>query len=429
MHKLFLKLLIIISFCQGLLFYVGIPNIIYKSLVIGLVIVCLSMLLIGDGRFKKDSIIGLFILYSLILVISSLINSSNPVDFISYILYLLPGVVVYTYMRNVQFNHLELIKLNNLFFFIYIFQIFFSVLKLIFWGRTEAVVGTMHYSGGSLNTVVPLVGISMLIAFYVLNKNKPLYIFLILGFLFMGWVGEKRGIYFYFIALTLFAYYFNSKINKNQNILKIIRQGVILSLFIMVVFYIGAKYTLTLNPESIIGGSFDFYHIYNYAYQYSTNIDYAGYSSGRFSGLIAVFNSMLEKETINKLFGFGPSELIGARFLDNKQYAYGVSRLMAINGWSTSLISIGFIGALTTVIFYFYISVAVYNYIKIEQDPYWKSISFGIFLITIVFFLDFFTYTRSFYHSIPLNITLLYGYGILKTKNYYNKFQMVKYLD
>tara|TARA_Y100001980_G_C14556640_1_gene348993 strand:- start:3326 stop:4324 length:999 start_codon:yes stop_codon:yes gene_type:complete len=332
-------------------------------------------------------------------------------------------------MRNVQFNHLELIKLNNLFFFIYIFQIFFSVLKLIFWGRTEAVVGTMHYSGGSLNTVVPLVGISMLIAFYVLNKNKPLYIFLILGFLFMGWVGEKRGIYFYFIALTLFAYYFNSKINKNQNILKIIRQGVILSLFIMVVFYIGAKYTLTLNPESIIGGSFDFYHIYNYAYQYSTNIDYAGYSSGRFSGLIAVFNSMLEKETINKLFGFGPSELIGARFLDNKQYAYGVSRLMAINGWSTSLISIGFIGALTTVIFYFYISVAVYNYIKIEQDPYWKSISFGIFLITIVFFLDFFTYTRSFYHSIPLNITLLYGYGILKTKNYYNKFQMVKYLD
>ena len=194
------------------------------------------------------------------------------------------------------------------------------------------------------------------------------------------------------------------------------RQVVTFSTLVLVVFYFGVKYNYTLNPEYIIGGTFNLEHVYKYAYDYSTFIDADGYSSGRFSGIIAVFNSMLDKQPINKLIGFGPSELIGATHLDYKQYSFGVSRLMAINGWSNALISIGFIGAIVTVIFYLNISIFVYRFTKVETISYWKAISFGTFLITIVFFLDFFTYTRSFYHSIPLNITLLYLYAILKDR-------------
>ena len=152
------------------------------------------------------------------------------------------------------------------------------------------------------------------------------------------------------------------------------------------------------------------------------NLDYSlrvnnGVAGGRLSGLSAIYSNVLNQNTATKLIGYGPDSIIGETNIDKSQYKYGVSSYIGVNGWSMALVSIGFLGAISITFFYLIISIHTYKFSKIITDPYWKSISFATFLISIVFFLDFFTYTRSFFNSIPLNITLLYFYGIL-----YNKF-------
>ena len=113
---------------------------------------------------------------ALFLLASFLINGSPEIPSLSYLLYYLPGFLIYFIIRMKIFELKELKNLNTLFFVIFLIQIFASVIKLIFIGTQEAIVGTIHYSGGALNTIVPLIGISMLSSFYLFQKNDKMYL-------------------------------------------------------------------------------------------------------------------------------------------------------------------------------------------------------------------------------------------------------------
>ena len=423
MNKLTFKLLIILSFCQGLLFYLGFSTIVYKTIIIGIsTFVLLVVLLMKSKSNTFDRLLIIYLLYILIIFLSSIINTSQLKDIVSYTYYSLPAVIVYLFLQKVKFTEKEIFNLNKLMFWLMIIQIFASVIKLIVWGTTEAVVGTIHYSGGSLNTIVPLIGIAMLGSFYLIFKKKRVYLFLILGFMFMAWTGEKRGIYFYLIivmAFSLFSYNFLIKKVKASNIVLFVIFFVPLS---MLTLYFGARYAPTLNPENIMGGTFDIDHIYNYALHYTTQTDNYGYANGRFSGLFAVFNSVIEGDLQSLFLGRGPGELLGkGDEAYNTYYRYNLASMLGVNGWSTALISLGFIGAILVVMFYLKIGRFAYRFVKKEKDLYWKAIGFGTYVIVFIFFLDFFTYTRSFYHSIPLNLGLLYFFGVLSRRNRINK--------
>ena len=423
MNKLIFKIFIVFSFCQGLLFYVGIPATIYKTIIVLLsCIILFFTIVIKRKTYALDILLIFYWLYVLTIIVSSYINSSSIKDAVSYTFYSLPGVITYMYIKRIKFSELELIKMNKLVFWIMISQIIASVFKLIIWGTSEAVVGTIHFSGGSLNTIVPLLGISMLISFYLIQSKSKVYLYLILGFMFMAAVGEKRGIYFYLIIVLAFSLYsHNFLINKVKasNIILFFVLFIPLSFFTL---YFGARFAPTLNPENIIGGSFNPEFIYSYAVEYTTQTDMYGYANGRFSGLFTIFNTVIDGNLKSLFIGEGPGELLGkGDEASDTYYKYNLASMLGVNGWSTALISLGFIGAILVVIFYFIIGKFSFNFAKKEKDPYWKAIGFGTYILTFVFFLDFFTYTRSFYHSIPLNLGLLYFYGVLYKKNRFNK--------
>ena len=298
-----------------------------------------------------------------------------------------------------------------LYLFFFGFQILFSIYKLLFLGTSEAIAGTIHYSGGSYNTVFPLIAISMLISFYSFYKKNHTYLLFIIGFLFMAWVGEKRGIYFYFIILLLIHFLSVTRI-KILKITSFFRFLLIIPFVFLIIFY-GVKYSPTLNPENIFGGSFSLDYIYNYAFNYSTQLDESGYAGGRISGINSIFNSVISGDLLSLFFGSGPDMILGIGDDSvNILNKYRLSQDIGINGWSTVLISLGFFGAIIAICLYFYIlRFSFINSFK-EKDMYWKSLNYSLYLIMIVFFLDFFTYTRAFYHHIGLNIIIFYLFAI-----------------
>ena len=418
MNKLLFKLFIILCFCQGLFLYIGVSNIEFKFLIIAVGLMVFAILIATSNKWNRsDKIINYYTFYLFIILISAFFNDSSIKDTMSYILYSLPAIIVYLFIQKIPFSDHQIYKLNKLFFIIMIFQIAASVVKLFLFGTSEAIVGTIHYSAGSLNTLVPLVSIAMLLGFYLFYNRSRLYLLLMLGFIFMAWTGEKRGIYFYLIIVFAFSFisynYLTSKVKFSR----------ILLFFISFLFlssatlYFGAKYSPTLNPENVMGGSFDINHVYDYAIYYTTQVDQYGNAGGRISGLTSVFNAVTKGELQSLIIGSGPGEILGKGNQNFATYTkYNLSSMLGINGWSTALISLGFTGAILVVLFYWQIGKYAYSFTKIEKSNYWKAIGFGTFIIVFIFFLDFFTYTRSFYHSIPLNLGLLYFYGILRRR-------------
>ena len=133
MHKNLFKILILFSFCQGLLFYIGFEGIIYKFVVLALSYgVIISLVPIKTNLLPKDRILFLFIVYIFVIFISSFINGDSYKDILSYASFILPAFIVYIFINKAIYNEKQILAINNLFFFIFLFQIFFSGLKLIF---------------------------------------------------------------------------------------------------------------------------------------------------------------------------------------------------------------------------------------------------------------------------------------------------------
>ena len=411
MKTIFIKFFIIFSLCQGLLFMIGVNNLVYKISMTFLSLILFILLLNKRSLVTNYRFNAFFILYIISILISALFNKSDVVSTFSYILYILPGFVVYLYILRMNFNQNLIIKINNFIFVFFGFQILFSIYKLLFLGTSEAIAGTFHYSGGSYNTIIPLIAISMLISFYSFYKRNYKYLLFIIGFLFMSWVGEKRGIYFYFIILLLIHFISTIKF-KIFNINSFFRFLLIIPFVLIIIFY-GVKYSPTLNPENIMGGSFNLDHIYNYAFNYSYQLDASGFAGGRMSGMSSIFTTVISGDFLSLYFGSGPDMILGIGDDSiNILNKYRLSQDIGINGWSTALISLGLFGAIITICLYFYILRFSYINSNEEKDMYWKSLNYGLYLIMIVFFLDFFTYTRAFYHHIGLNVIIFYLFAI-----------------
>ena len=354
----------------------------------------------------------LYLMYSFSLFISYYLSQSTLKDTFSWYMYSFPGFILFTFITTQKITSDQIKKFNNLFFYIAGFQIFYSILKLIFKGTSETIAGTMHFSNGSLNTIFPLMSISMIIGFYFYYEKKVQYLFLIFGFILMAWAGEKRAIYFYLVFLIIISYIMLMRFKKLGFGRIIYGSSIIITLAIITI-YSSSKLNYTLNPEGEYGGSFNIGYIIEYAYNYYYNYNQLGFATGRLSGFYAVIENMYNADTIVQLFGYGPSEIIGKSDIDYNQYKFGVSSFLGINGFSSSLVSLGSSGAALTMFLYFSISIYAYKFTKVEFDPYWKSIGFGTLLIMVIFFLDFFTYGRTSLHTICINNIIFYFLSVL----------------
>lgn len=404
---------------------IGIPGSLFKAM-ISYFSLFLFLEIFFSLKIKNNpsSVFFLIIIaiYTLLVTISGIYNDNSYMQMYSYYLYTLPGFLIYIIVSNKNFDDYQIIELNKLFSGLFLLQIFAAILKFTIRGTSETVIGTIHYSNGSLNTILPLIAISMIIGLYYFFNNNKVYIFLAVCFMFIAFAGEKRGVYFYLVLLLIISYLSYLRLTSQININKLLFFSIMIIPTLFGIIYIGVRIAPTLNPQESYGGSFDLSYLINYIVTYNFQFDESGMAGGRLSGIVNVFKSMYFNESISSfMIGDGPGTLLGIENSGNNniQSKYMLSTLsLGINGWSTALISIGFFGAIITTCIYLYISVISYKQCKIELDPYWKAISFGTFLITIVFFLDFFTYSRSFYHTIPLNIILFYLIGAIERRRY-----------
>ena len=420
-----LKSFVFISFFQGAFFMLGIPGSLFKAM-ISYFSLYLLLEIIFNTKLKNNysSIFFLVLLffYTLTVIISGIYNNDTVSETYSYYLYTLPGFLIYIIISNKNFNDNQIIELNKIFMGLFLIQIIVAILKFVFRGTSETLVGTIHYTNGSLNTIFPLIAISMIIGFYYFYNNNKAYIFLALCFMFIAWTGEKRGVYFYLVILLVISHLSFLKINRMISLQKLFLFSTMIIPILLLIIYIGVRIAPTLNPEGVYGGNFYWSYLINYIINYNLQFNESGMAGGRLSGIINVFKSMYFNDSTSSLFiGDGPGTLLGIKdtMSNNVQSKYMLSTLsLGINGWSTSLISLGFFGAIVTTCIYLYISVISYKQSKKENIPYWRAITFGTFLMSIVFFFDFFTYSRTFYHTIPLNIILFYFFGIVIRRKY-----------
>ena len=419
----YVKLFVVFSFSQGFLFQIGVPNNYYKYAMVLSSFSLLLYTLLNKIYVKKGTkyFVFLYSIYAFSLFISYYLSQSTFKDAFSWYMYSFPGFTLFLFVTTQKINPDQIKRMNSLFFYIAGFQIFYSIMKLIFKGTSETVAGTLHFSNGSLNTIFPLMAIGMVISFYLYYGRKKQYLLLALGFLLMSWAGEKRAVYFYLVFLVIVSYLMLVRFNRLGYGRLIYGLGIVSVLALMMV-YASSKLNYTLNPEGEYGGSFNLLYIIDYAYKYYYQFNQLGYAAGRFSGFFAIIDHMYNADTITQFFGHGPSEIIGKTDLDFTQYKFGVSSFLGINGFSSSLVSLGLSGAVFTIFLYFSIIIYAYKFTKSEFDPYWKSIGFGTCLIMIIFFLDFFTYGRSSLHTICINNIIFYFLSVLVVRDSLKRF-------
>ena len=124
MHKFLFKILILFSFCQGLLYLIGFEGVIYKFFVLALsYMLFISLIPLTINILPKDKFFYLFIAYLSIILISSIINQSTFKDILSFSTFILPAIVIYIYINKIpQYQH-GIFKINRLIFIIFIFRI------------------------------------------------------------------------------------------------------------------------------------------------------------------------------------------------------------------------------------------------------------------------------------------------------------------
>ena len=349
------------------MFIVGFGSTVYRAMILGMTLLLgANIILLKYKKNNTDILANICSSLIIYIIATSIINQGNIPNLISYLLFICPGLLVYLHFTRNMYNEIVVRKYNNLFIGIFIFQIIVSIFKLIFHGRTETIVGTVSYFNGSLNTIFPLVGIAMLISYFAFYKKKFYYIAGILGFIFMAWVGTKRGFYVYLPILIVFGYLLSLNFSKKLNILNIASTGIATLLIISLIVYFAGRAVPQFTVEGVVGGQFSLSKMYNYSLIYSTAVTDTGTAVGRFAGFVAVNGVMFGAPVVEMLFGYGPGEILGVTSFDVE--------ILFMFPWAVIYKDLGFIGLIKMLIFMVILLMGfVYMWSKGDLD--WAKMS------------------------------------------------------
>jgi len=400
-----------IAFLQGVLTLVGIDKFVYQ-LILELCVFLLFFHSVLNRRNANNRFIvpglGLFILYSLIVYFSYYINNASMyesllfyrVTFINYLLFL--GIV------NSSISELKFFNVNKLIIIYFIMQIPASLVKYLMVGQLEEYIGTVSITAGQLSALIPLLCISFLLAFY-LNKKINLFIFLtgVLGFTFMNFVGGKRAYYFLLPIVIILTIILVSDSIKLRNLFSP-KLLIITSILVSIVFYSGGVLIPTLNPERKIGGSFNPNHMFEYFNKYVNAYKYGNVSIGRLSSTKNALNNVIKNKPY---LGFGPDALYASpTSIIGKGSNFNIAG--GRTGLTFHLISIGILGTSSLLLLYLYFSIRFFNFKTNLKNSFQKALYAGTKVGTILIFIDFFLYSRSFmYHYIP-SLIMFYLWGM-----------------
>ncbi len=402
-----------LAFCQGLASLAGIPGALY-----GLAIDAMILLLLGVAYtmcktravpFRAPAF-WLFLGLSVVFLISAFLNQSD--GFTSYRMFrnTLYPYLFFLGVFNLPLNEQQFIRITKFIGVFLVIQIGAAVVKFMLWGvREGGMIGTFGTHAGALSTVFPLFSIGFLLGLYLIYDRRPIFLWIILGFIFFAWGGGKRAFFVIlpFVLLGGYLFYLIKEQGRKVSGQQFIRAGLIVIVLSLPVIYLAGRMTPTLNPEGEVGGSFDPLHMVNYveSYHFGQHETY-GLTHGR----VATFRVAVENVSMGVLpflFGYGPDAVYGVSRGDG----YLQERFEVITfstGLSRYLIATGVLGSSALILLYCYLGVRSFVYYSYLQSRYWRAMAFGIFLGVFVFLFDFINYSPVFAHSYILPILFFY---------------------
>jgi len=375
---------------------------------------------------RKVKLFGIWLVlpFLVITIVSFLSNSSGIIAGILFLRLLFRYYLLFLAIINLQLDEKSIKLLNNILIFIFVSQLPISVIKLMLYGQGERPLGL---SSHSLPTIIPLIAIGFFLSFYYFYGRRSIYLWGIAGFIGFSIIGEKRAFILFLPILMVYFFWILRSFIKIKW-----KYVLIVGFTLMVTVYFSARLIYTLNPERKIWGSFSIVHLFNYGYNYTTQVNQEGLSIGRASTTKFIITRLYKSGSVRFLIGLGPGTFLKSMFssynvreesIRNFNVGYG------INGISWLIIQVGLCGLLLFSLLFYLILKKSYTLFQQEKDPYWKSMGLGVSLFSFIMLVLCFLYSPFFLaDSISSFYFCLAGFMMVRTcwreENQENKGEM-----
>jgi hypothetical protein len=417
-----ISLILVLSFSKGLLAIFGVNETI-SQLIIEVLIVLLFMKSLLNVLSTRVFIAPAFLInlaLLLLILFSYLLTDVNSIKLVLFIRNFFIYYLFFYALFNLNLTLVDKEKIKKLIIYLFFLQVVAAFIKLFIIGKTENFIGTMSIAEGSLATIMPLFAIVYLLSNYIVYKNIN-YIIIMLFFIAIGLISNKIGIIFYIGILYLYLIYIYSNSKSIFLNITFIKKFFMSIIYFSIIFSLFISLNPRTNPEGIVGGSVDIEYLMDYSESYqtlSTRKSMGIEGDGRFDAPGVAFRKMGEGGLINILFGFGPGELVKSSLtayknplLDKYHIGYG-GRI----GLVWTMMQIGLIGLFIFLSFHMFLYRRVKSLYNQNIDNNEYKIYLMTFLgISIIYFLDFFTYSPSMILNPGLVLVYFYAYYYVDT--------------
>ncbi|WP_419658209.1 hypothetical protein [Desulfosarcina variabilis] len=402
LNKTIISFVLFIALLGGIRLYLGLPNVIViltEILIYTLFVISLFSRKI-KGLYFPHLIFSLFIMIMIGLCSISL-NETSYHRMIFSIRLLYRFYFFYIAITLLDLSDDSLKFLNKILFIYLILQFPVVAIKFIKYGIAERTMGAYSTPDGSLSTTIPITVIFFMASFYRFHKKSIIYLLVGLVYIIISIVGAKRAVLYLFPIQFVFIYYYFYFKGFEIDWTKKISIFVFFLIFILILSSSVVYLNRSLNPEEEVGGSINYKYALNYTKDYMDGVDGYGYSYGRTTTTIRVFEILSKKGIINIFLGLGPGSRTKS-FFDTKKDIKKQIELkdeIMISYGMTAFTRIAFEYGVLGVIAYLYIilnlTMMAIKYSKQEDDPYWKAFAYGSvgFSFSMLFF--FFAYNTS----------------------------------
>ena len=224
-----------------------------------------------------------------------------------------------------------------------------------------------------------------------------------------GIVGAKRVLFFLYPVTFIGIYYLGFVKGKKTSFIKQFGLTFVLVTGIVLVQIYMMKNIESLNPEGKPGGNiiYNYNYVFDFAKKYETAHGVArGSAGGRASTIALTFKTLFEAGLAQILFGFGPgaatsSELDDNKHIDERIYSYVGS--YGKTGMTQIVVEYGLFGLFIISPIFLIFIIRSYKWFSLENETYWKAISMGTIIFTLLQ-----SYIYFFYNTTSItNITIV----------------------
>ena len=409
-----IHIILILAFSKGILELGGVSSS-FSQLIIEVLILLvfgISILFVLEKKLFYGTGVVFVFSFLVIIFISFLLNNTTLLQMLLFLRAVLIYILFFYAVLNIPFTQEEKTSFLKLLLFLFLIQIPASIIKLVILGGTlEGIVGTMTIDEGSLATIMPLIASVVTITKYLVTKEVK-YIILLLSFIGIGLISNKLGILFYVMFMFILLTYLYSTKQGNSFVINtfFLKKMVSTIIYISIIFSLFVIINPRANPEHKVGGSIDIEYLINFTNDYNS-LKLKGSrveADGRSDAPFVAIDKLSQGGILNILIGYGPGDIVQSSLLKYKdpllsKYNIGYGGRL---GLVWIMIQLGILGVISFLSFHIFLLYRAYIFFKTsKENEYFMSLS--ILSISIVYFIDFFTYSSQMLLSPGVALTYM----------------------